>query len=477
LLLDAHFLHVLNRFDTPSASAAPVLKTIFTRKARTCLNSRPCNKPVNRRSFISMAAASAIALSSSKGFGEGSQTQDPLYPRWKKLDDAIRTWWDGDLHRADEEAIRNDPKKTLIFLPFPYSSAGGSESKFPELYGWDTQFINLALLEHDRPDIVRWHILDQLTMIDRFGRVLNGNRTFYLGRGQPPMLPWSVKNYLAKHWDEELAIRVYPSLENEYRNYWEGAEHQTPIGLSTCRDLGSNDGLHGAEAAECEAGLDFTPIFGGDVRRCVPIHVNASLVIYAQTMAMLADRYGWKDKAASWRKEADERSHRINQYCWDEKQGFYFEYDYIAKKQLPCYSLNGFWPLWAGIASKEQAQRVVDHLKMFDKPYGLTFTDKDYPNPHPRFAALEWAYPEVWPPQQIIVALGLERYGFQSQAKEVSRRYLDNVVTTWEKTGLTWERYNGVEGGHIVPLERAQPAPLHGFSSAAAVVVGRVVFG
>lgn len=432
---------------------------------------------MNRRSFLSMAAAGSLALATGAVHGADSEPSDNLYPRWKKLDNAIRTWWQGDLHQADEKAIREDPKKTLLFLPFPYSSGGGSQAAFPEIYGWDTQFINVALLEHDRADIVRWHILDQLSMIDRFGKVLNGNRTYYLGRGQPPLLPWSVENYLAaKPEDEDLALRAYPSLIREYNDYWNGSGHATPIGLSTCRDSGSNDGLSPAEDAECETGLDFTPIFAGDVRRCVPLHINVALVRYAQVLGALADRFGWHDKAVAWRRQADVRAARINQYCWDDKEGFYFEYDYVAGKRLPCYSLNGFWPLWGGIASREQARRVLDHLKLFDHPYGLTFTDRDYPNPHPNYPALEWAYPEAWPPQQIIVAMALRRYGYEQQARAVSRRYIANVVTTWEQTGLTWERYNGVSGGHKVPFERADPAPLHGFSSAAAVVVGRVAF-
>lgn len=437
---------------------------------------------MNRRSFLSMAAAGSLAVATGAAHADSSSvfspdSSDELCPRWKKLDDTIRTWWDGDLHQADEKAIREDPKKTLLFLPFPYSSGGGSQAAFPEIYGWDTQFINVALLAHGRPDIVRWHILNQLSMIDRFGKVLNGNRTFYIGRGQPPLLPWSVENYLAAEPDdEELAVRAYPSLVREYTGYWNAPGHATTIGLSTCRDSGSSDGLSAAEDAECETGLDFTPIFAGDVRRCVPLHINTALVHYAQVLGSLAERFGWHQKAAAWRQQADERAQRIHQYCWDNQEGFFFEYDYVAQKRLPCYSLNGFWPLWAGIASKEQAQRVVHNLKMFDRPYGLTFTDRDYPNPHPDYPALEWAYPEAWPPQQIIVAMALQHYGYQQQAREVSRRYIANVVTTWEQTGLTWERYNGVSGGHKVPFERADPAPLHGFSSAAAVVVGRVAF-
>ena len=434
---------------------------------------------LTRRSFVTMAATGMAAATSrnamSFAYGQETPAQEDLKARWQKLDAAVRGWWDGDIRRADENAIRDDPKKTLIFLPHPYISGGGSESAFPEIYGWDVQFVNLALLDHERSDLVRWHILDQLSMIDRFGMVLNGNRTYYTTRGQPPLLPWSVENYLAVKKDDELALRAYPSLEREYTKYWNGSSHATPTGLSTCRDAGSKS-LSPQQAAECEAGLDFTPIFGGDVRRCVPIHINVSLVRYAQVMASLADRFGWHQKAEGWRREATLRARRINEYCWDEKRQCYFEYDYIRKKRLPYYSLNTFWPLWAGIASESQARGVLSHLDMFDHSHGLTFTDRTYPNPFPEFQANEWAYPEAWPPQQIIVGMALQRYGFHEKARDVSRRYIANVVDTWEKTGHLWERYNGVDGGHLVPLERKEPQPLHGFTSASVVVVGRMAF-
>ncbi len=177
---------------------------------------------MDRRTFVSIAGAAAVAMATGLGRGEsevpanvGAEGDaDNLKPRWQKLDDAARGWWDGDLQRADEEAIRKDgsphsltptgepnpwshsPPKTLIFLPFPYSSGGGSVASFPEMYGWDTHFINLGLFAHDRTDIVRWNILNQLSMIGRFGKVLNGNRTFYLTRGQPPLLAMSIEKYL-----------------------------------------------------------------------------------------------------------------------------------------------------------------------------------------------------------------------------------------------------------------------------------------
>jgi alpha,alpha-trehalase len=462
-------------------------------------------KCINRRSFVRLAfagvAASAASLNRTAaaavvGFGnQNAADEEDLKARWLKLDAAMRGWWDGDLERADEEAIRKDateppptpvgsnvpwshsPPKTLVYLPFPYSSGGGSVGSFPEMYGWDAHFINLGLFAHDRTDIVRWNILDQLAMIERFGKVLNGNRTFYETRGQPPLLAMSVEKYLeVKKDDDELALLAYPLLERSYTGYWNAPAHRTPIGLSTCRDGGTGIDSDNELASEAESGLDFTPIFGGDIRHCVPIHLNCALMRQAQVLGSLAARFGWKDKAARWQKEALTRAWLINHYCWDEKEGCYFEYDYVRQTRLPYYSLNAYWPLWIGIASKAQAARVIDHLHLFDHAYGLTFTDKKYPEIHSEFNALEWAYPESWPQQQVVVGQALERYGSAERARAISRRYMANVIATWEKTGLTWERYDGVVGGHNVPVERDPAQPLHGFSSASAVVVGRIAF-
>ena len=120
--------------------------------------------------------------------------KDSLKQRWEVVDAEIRSWWDRDIQSAQEADIRDPAKNaiwfvddhhrsieqrisgegTLLFLPYPYISAGGSEASFPEMYCWDIYFINKALLLHDRGDIVRNHILNHLSMIERFGFVLHG---------------------------------------------------------------------------------------------------------------------------------------------------------------------------------------------------------------------------------------------------------------------------------------------------------------
>src|SRR5215469_7420700 len=123
---------------------------------------------MNRRSFarMSMTGAFAVATGLNRSLaatlasftGESADTNE-LLARWKKMDDAMRGWWDADLERADEQGIIADATptpptqanidnpaskrtlKTLIFLPFPFSSGGGSVASFPEMYGWDIFFI------------------------------------------------------------------------------------------------------------------------------------------------------------------------------------------------------------------------------------------------------------------------------------------------------------------------------------------------
>ncbi len=438
---------------------------------------------INRRTFVSGLATASLAATPGllhaaglpASFQQSQTSSDDLHSRWQKLDDAVKSWWTTDLSSADESAVRRDPNKTLLYLPFPYSSAGGSESAFPEMYGWDTQFMNIALLAHNRADIVSNHIRNDFFMIEKYGMVLNGNRTYYLTRSQPPLLAWSVEYYLRAKQDPNLALQAYSALEAEYNNYWNHGPHLTPTGLSTCHDSGQSD-LSPEMAAEAESGFDFTPIFGGEITHCVPIHINACLVYCARVLTSLSETFGWKDKADFWRKQADDRSRKINELCWNEKLGYYFEYNYETKQQIPVYSLSPFWLLWAGVASERQAKTVVSQLNRFDQPWGLTITDKQYPSPHPSLKLNQWAYPAAWSPFQIILAQGLLRYGYRREAVSVSTSFLKNQIVTFEKTGHLWERYNAVDGGHDCPIERDAAFPLHGWSSASVAILGRVVY-
>jgi alpha,alpha-trehalase len=76
------------------------------------------------------------------------------------------------------------PYSSLLPLPHPYVVPGG---RFREIYYWDSYFTMLGLLESGRRDLARDMVRDFAHMIDAFGHVPNGARTYYLSRSQPPV--------------------------------------------------------------------------------------------------------------------------------------------------------------------------------------------------------------------------------------------------------------------------------------------------
>ncbi len=430
----------------------------------------------------------------------GQETMDNgkevVRKRWQEIDSLISNLWDGDLHRAQEQELRDpainsiwyideehrkkeatpdeEGKPTLLFLPYPYVSGGGSESAFPEMYCWDTHFINLALITHGRFDLVRNHIFNQLFMIERFGMVPNGNRTYYLTRSQTPLLAESVKRYHLAHKDIDILTMAYPLLKKEYQTYWSAPHHTTPTGLATHRDLGDTR-LRPELAAEAES-LDFTACFDGDIRKCNPIQLNCALVKYASALEWLALELGWDDEARVWGMMAETRAEKIRELNWDAKERFYFEYQYEKGVRLPFWSLSAYWTLWAGVATKQQAAQLASELRRFEHPFGLAHTDVAYPSPHPEFDWVQWGYPCGWPPIHLMVVEGLDAYGYHNEAERIALKYLTLIMDQYDATGKFWEKYNVVEGNVTLPRERTPVVPMHGWTTASAVLLGRRLF-
>ena len=98
--------------------------------------------------------------------------------------------------------------------------------------------------------------------------------------------------------------------------------------------------------------------------------------------------------------------------------------------------LTTFYPLWAGIASPDQANRVVRNLSLFECAGGLqtsTYHSGD-----------QWDAPFGWAPLQWIAVQALRRYGYQAEADRVSKQFLTLVLREYEKHGALEEKYDVV---------------------------------
>jgi alpha,alpha-trehalase len=114
------------------------------------------------------------------------------------------------------------------------------------MYGWDSYFIILGLLQSGRTDLARDMVENFLFEIEHYGGLLNANRTYYLTRSQPPFLSSEIRDV----WQADMAAGKKPEakawLERGYafavrdHGLWTSEAHRAgTTGLARYFDFGS----------------------------------------------------------------------------------------------------------------------------------------------------------------------------------------------------------------------------------------------
>jgi alpha,alpha-trehalase len=131
----------------------------------------------------------------------------------------------------------------------------------------------------------------------------------------------------------------------------------------------------------------------------------------------------------------------MSDLMWNEKKGFFFDYNYRLKKQSNFYSIAGFYPLWSNSATLLQALKVRDQLHLFEFKGGLANTQSHSLSQEYK----QHDFPNGWAQQHWIVIKGLLNYGFEEDAKRIAKKWLDLNKKIFLKTGKFWEKYNVVK--------------------------------
>ncbi len=185
--------------------------------------------------------------------------------------------------------------------------------------------------------------------------------------------------------------------------------------------------------------------------------------------------------ADEYQNQADALKLAIQKNCWDERDGYFYSVDlnlrpitnqpgdymgsrFVLHKGHPrdydCLiqrleGWSGFLAMWSGIATPEQAKRMVEeHLKnektlgarygirslsKMEKMYGL------YASSNPS----NWDGP-IWGISNYIVFRGLVKYGFQNEAHEMADKTIDLFGRDFQTSGALHEYYNPDTGEPIM---------------------------
>jgi alpha,alpha-trehalase len=188
-----------------------------------------------------------------------------------------------------------------------------------------------------------------------------------------------------------------------------------------------------------ESGFDisfrFGP-YGAATHHYAPVCLNSLLYKAEKDLEQISAMLGRKRDADEWRKRAEDRRDKIQKYLWDAQRGMYFDYDFTKQERSSYEYVTTFYPLWAGLATPEQAKAVVQHLGTFEQPGGLVMS--------PHETGGQWDYPYAWAPNQLLADEGLRRYGFSDHADRISYEFLSTVAENFRRDGTIREKYNAV---------------------------------
>ncbi|KAL9100784.1 MAG: hypothetical protein Q9163_003880 [Psora crenata] len=402
--------------------------------------------------------------------------------------------------------MEEDDSETGGLRGLPFIVPGG---RFNELYNWDSCLCAWGMLD-THPHIVKSILRHFAFEIQHYGKICNANRSYYLGRAQPPFLTdLALRTYKATQHEPDskgrLKLAILAAIK-EYHNYWMSPSRYDDVtGLARYRPIGAgfppeceptqfvhvvapyaakykvtiaqfikmyNDKeinepsldvfcLHDRAVREC--GHDSSNRVEGVCADLGTIDLQCLLYKYETDIAH-AIRHVFNDHllvpaafcasgqaadhvetSAVWAQAAKKRKQVIDKYCWNEEEGLYFDYNIATGQQSDFETATSLWPLWCGVASPQQATRLVEKgLPKFECIGGLSAgTEKsrglvDHARPQK-----QWDYPYGWPPHQLLAWDGLKRYGYHGEAERLIYRWLHMVMKVFvDYNGTVVEKYN-----------------------------------
>jgi alpha,alpha-trehalase len=194
-----------------------------------------------------------------------------------------------------------------------------------------------------------------------------------------------------------------------------------------------------------ESGFDPSNRFGpfsGETHHFAPVCLNSLLYRYERDMEHVAHVLGRVQDAQRWDRRAQKRNAAIHRYLWWPRESVFADWDFMHSRPDGYAYITSLYPLWAGVATREEARQVVAKLNLFERPGGLSMSNTD--------TGLQWDEPFGWAPTNWIAVAGLEASGFHNDAARIAQHFDATVDRGFAEEGTIREKYNVVQANSDV---------------------------
>jgi putative isomerase len=266
---------------------------------------------------------------------------------------------------------------------------------------------------------------------------------------KPPLASWAVLAVYRATGDRAFLAEMYPKLVRYHRWWYSHRDHER-TGLA---QYGSTDGT--TVAAKWESGMDNAVRFDGvGMLRNGPgawsmnqisVDLNAYLYLEKKELAEIAGMLGKTAEAQQWLSEAAGLRKAIQVRMYDRRRGYFFDARLGGNELVRVYGSEGWAPLWAGVASDEQAMRAIG--VMLDAQRFATYLPfPSLARDDPRFSPIDgyWRGP-LWLDQAYFAVAALRRYGHARQADEMAYRLVTRAAGLTRQAPM-YENYDPLTG-------------------------------
>ncbi|NOZ62440.1 MAG: glycoside hydrolase [Calditrichaeota bacterium] len=265
---------------------------------------------------------------------------------------------------------------------------------------------------------------------------------------KPPLAAWAVWQIFGATKDTSFVKSLYPKLLKYHRWWYKFRDHD---GNGLC-EYGSTDGTK--QAALWESGMDNAVRFddakmvkNGDANWSLTqesVDLNSYLFAEKNYLAQMAELLGKNEEAKNIRAEAEDLKQKIQSMMFNEETGYFYDIDLNTKQIIPVQGAEGWIPLWAKVATAEQAGAVKNVLADTNKfatfvPFPTVARDNE------KFSLDYWRGP-VWLDQAYFAVRGLKNYGYNALADKFTQQIFGHLQGLADPKMPIFENYDPLTG-------------------------------